>query len=328
MTNERFSRTPPVRANELFEKLLATSETALKTRERLVADLKEELELLARLQEEHLFPILRQHGMQDLVQDATKDNEKTSTLLAQLERTPKNDAGFLGQVAELRKVFQQHIRDDKKELLPAVLKVLSDEEAGAVVEKVEDDMAQNQEAKRAETRQTREQAETVQRVTEDMADTLRAGVEGAQSVVRTLQETVQTSFEAVSNIARRSTDQSVQLLDRAEAQDLAGQVSENLRAVAQSSTTLVRGVQDVSREAFELSQKRLQTNLDGLNQLARCRTLSDFVAAQSSLLRENLEQTLNNSRRLAELTIQATDEATRTVTAQVEKTTQRSNRAA
>jgi hemerythrin-like domain-containing protein len=174
MTDERFSRTPPVRANELFEKLLATSESALKTRERLVADLKEELELLARLQEEHLFPILRQHGMQDLVQEATKDNEETSTLLAQLERTPKSDAGFLGQVAELRRVFQQHIRDDKKELLPAVLKVLSDEEANAVVEKVEGDMAQNQEAKRAETRQTREQAETVQRVTEEMADTLRA----------------------------------------------------------------------------------------------------------------------------------------------------------
>jgi phasin family protein len=328
MTNERFSRTPPVKANELFEKLLATSENALKTRERLVADLKEELELLARLQEEHLFPVLRQHGMQGLVQDATRDNEETSTLLAQLERAPKNYAGFLRQVAELRRVFQQHIRDDKKELLPAVLKVLSDEEANAVVEKVEDDMAQNQQAKRAETRQTREQAETVQRVTEDMADTLQAGVEGAQTVVRTLQETVQTSFEAVSDIARRSTDQSVQLFARADAQDLAGQVSENLRAVAQSSTALVRGVQDVSREALELSQKRLQTNLDGLNQLARCRTLSDFVAAQSSLLRENVEQTLNNSRRLAELTIQATDEATRTVTGQVEKVTQRANRAA
>jgi phasin family protein len=328
MTNERFSRTPPVRANELFEKLLATSENALKTRERLVADLKEELELLARLQEEHLFPVLRQHGMQGLVQDATRDNEETSTLLAQLERAPKNDAGFLRQVAELRRVFQQHIRDDKKELLPAVLKVLSDEEANAVVEKVEDDMAQNQEAKRAETRQTREQAETVQRVSGDMADTLRAGVEGAQTVVRTLQETVQTSFEAVSNIARRSTDQSVQLFARADAQDLAGQVSENLRTIAESSTALVRGVQDVSREAFELSQKRLQTNLDGLNQLARCRTLSDFVSAQNSLLRENVEQTLNNSRRLAELTIQATDEATRTVTGQVEKVTQRANRAA
>ncbi len=328
MANERFSRTPPVKANELFEKLLATSDAALKMRERLLGDLKEELELLARLQEQHLFPVLRQHGMLDLVQEAIRDNEETSTLLAQLQRTPKNDAGFLSQVAELRKVFQQHIRDDKKELLPAVLKVLSDEEANAVVEKVEDDMAQNQEAKRAETRQTREQAETVQRVTEGMADTLRVGVEGAQTVVRTLQETVQTSFEAVSNIARRSTDQSVQLLGPADAQDLVGQATENLRAVTQSSTALVRGMQDVSREALELSQKRLHTNLDGLNQLARCRSLADFVAAQSFLLRENLEQTLNNSRRLAELTLQVTDEATRTVTVQTEKATQSSKRAA
>src|ERR671916_2759500 len=311
MTTRTFSQTPPDKANELFEKLLATSDNAAKTRERLLSDLKEELDLLANLQEQYLFPVLNKHGMQDLVQEAIKDNQETSALLTELDGMPKNNGEFLSKVAELRKVFQQHIRDDKKELLPAVLKVLSDEEANAVVEKVEDDMAQNQEAKRAETRQTREQTETAQRVTEDMADTLRAGVEGAQTVVRPLQETVQTSFEAVSNIARRSTDQSVQLLGRAEAQDLAGQVSENLRAVAHSSTALVRGVQDVSREAFELSQKRLQTNLDGLTQLARCRTLSDFVAAQSSLLRENLEQTLNNSRRLAELTIQATDEATR-----------------
>src|SRR5918998_5313654 len=308
---KRFSQTPPDKVNELFEKLLATSDAAIKIREQLFQDLKEELELLANLQEEHLFPVLRRHGMQDLLQHATKDNEETAALLSELEQMPKNSAEFIGKVAELRKAFQQHIRDDKKELLPAVLKVLSDEEANAVVEKVEDDMAQNQEAKRAETRQTREQTETAQRVTEDMADTLRAGVEGAQTVVRTLQETVQTSFEAVSNIARRSTDQSVQLLGRAEAQDLTGQVSENLRAVAHSSTALVRGVQDVSREAFELSQKRLQTNLDGLTQLARCRSLTDFIAAQSSLLRENVEQTLNNSRRLAELTIQATDEATR-----------------
>ena len=54
----RFSQAPPDKANELFEKLLATSNTAVKTRERLFVDLKEELELLASLQEEHLFPVL------------------------------------------------------------------------------------------------------------------------------------------------------------------------------------------------------------------------------------------------------------------------------
>jgi hypothetical protein len=161
MTNGRFGQTPPDKANELFEKLLATSDAAVKTRERLFADLRQELELLSRLQEEHLFPILRRHGMQDLERDATNDNEETSVLLAELETMPKNTSEFLSKVAALRKVFQQHLRDDRKELLPAVLKVLSDEEAEAVAEQVEDDMASIDETKRAEARRTREQGETV-----------------------------------------------------------------------------------------------------------------------------------------------------------------------
>jgi hypothetical protein len=98
--------------------------------------------------------------------------------------------------------------------------------------------------------------------------------------------------------------------------------------VAQSGTALARGLQDVSREMFELSQKRLQRNLEGFNQLARCRSVADLVVAQSSLIRDNLEQTLDNSRRIAELTIQMADEATRSATVQVQQTTQRFSRVA
>src|ERR671917_75977 len=99
-------------------------------------------------------------------------------------------------------------------------------------------------------------------------------------------------------------------------------------ALAQSSAALTRGLQDVSREVVERSQKRLQRNLDGLQALARCRSMTDFVEVQSSLLRDNLEQTIENTRRIAELTIEMTDEANRTVTVQAEKTTQRLNHAA
>jgi hypothetical protein len=49
----------PAKANELFAKLGDTSGTAVKTRERLFTEIKEELELLARLEEEHIFPVLR-----------------------------------------------------------------------------------------------------------------------------------------------------------------------------------------------------------------------------------------------------------------------------
>src|SRR5688500_10932473 len=178
MTTRTFSQTPPDKANELFGRLLATSDNAAKTRERLLSDLKEELDLLANLQEQYLFPVLNKHGMRDLVQEAIQDNQETSALLAELDGMPKNNGEFLSKVTALRKVFQQHIRDDKKELLPAVLKVLSDEEAEAVAQKVEDEMASIEETKRAETRRTREQVEAVQRVADDVTNTVRAGAEG------------------------------------------------------------------------------------------------------------------------------------------------------
>ena len=323
----RFSQAPPDKANELFDKLLATSDNAVKTRERLLADLKQELELLATLQEEHLFPVLTRHGMQDLVQEATNDNQETAALLGELERMPKNSAEFIDKVTELKRAFQQHIRDDRKELLPAVLKVLSDEEANVIAETVEDEMANIDETKRAEARRSREQGEAVQRVTEDVADTLRAGVESAQTMAQAMQEAVSNSFSVFSELARRSTGQTLDQPDGT-TRGLTEEAAHNLRAVAQSSTALARGLQEVSREVVSRSQQRLQRNLDGLQALARCRSITDLVEVQSSLLRDNLEQTLENSRRLAELTVQMTDEATKTVTVQADKTVQRFNRAA
>jgi hypothetical protein len=327
MTNRGFSQAPPDKANELFDKLLATSDNAVKTRERLLADLKEELELLATLQEEHLFPVLTRHGMQELVQEATNDNQETAALLGELERMPKNNAEFVSKVTELRRAFQQHIRDDRKELLPAVLKVLSDEEANAIAETVEDEMANIDETKRSEARRSREQVEAVQRVTEDVADTLRAGVESAQTMAQAMQEAVSNSFGAFSELARRSTGQTLDQPDGT-TRGLTEEAAHNLRAVAQSSTVLTRGLQEVSREVVSRSQQRLQRNLDGLQALARCRSMTDLVEVQSSLLRDNLEQTLENSRRLAELTLQMTDEATKTVTVHADKTAQRFHRAA
>ena len=330
MTTRKFNQTPPDKARDLFEKLLATSDSAIKTRERLFADLQEELTLLANLQEQHLLPVLQRHGMEDLVRQVLDDNEETTALLTDLERMPKNNGEFLAKVAELRRVFQQHIRDDRKELLPAVLKVLSDDEAEAVVEKVEDEMAAIDETKRFEARRAREQIDTVQQVADDFGQTVRAGTESAQNIAQSMQQVVQNSFGVFSELARRSTGQAMQMFGRPEGEGrgLTERASEGLKTVTQSNTVLVRGFQDVSREWFELSQKRLQTNLEGLNALARCRTVNDFVAVQSSLIRDNLEQTVDNSRRMAELTMQLADEAARTATVEVKQLAERVSRAA
>src|SRR3954453_19917632 len=179
-TIRQLIQTSPAKANELFAKLVETSGNAVKTRERLFSELKEELELQMRLEEQHLFPVLRKRKeTKDLVPDALNDKE-TRKALTELERTPRESEAFASKVAELRKAFQQHVRDERKEFLPAVLKALDDEEAEAIVEKIEGAKAEMEEAKRAEAeearavaREEREQAEAVARQERERVETVR-----------------------------------------------------------------------------------------------------------------------------------------------------------
>lgn len=320
--NRKFSQTSPDRANELFAKLLQTSDGAVKTRERLFSELKDELQLLANLQEQYLFPVLRKHDMGDLLQDAMNDNSETSALLDELDRMPKNSGEFLKKVADLRRVFQQHIRDDKKELLPAVLEVMSEEEVEAVVEKVEDEMAANEQAKRSETEQrpgdmrpVREQIAAVQQLAENVASNVRSGMEDTQKTARSVQDAMQSSLGAMSELAHQSTDRLMQLygFPARGGQDLAEQTSQHLRAVTQSAAVLTRGMQDISQQWLELSQNRMQQNLERMTDFTNCRSVFDILALQSALVRSNLEQMLDNSRRIAEMSCRVTDEATRTM---------------
>src|SRR3954452_10754229 len=213
MTIKQFIHTNPAKAMELFTRLLETSDNAIKTRERLFGQLKAELELVANLEEQHLFPVLKKHKeTKDLVQEALSDNKQTRKLLAELEHTAKDDEDFISRVAELRKSFQQHVRDEKKELLPAVLEALSDEEVEAVLANIEDEKAEIEAAKRAEpeerraeARQDAEQVESVQRAADGMASTVTALAEGARRTASNTQDTLRAGFGTASDIAQRST---------------------------------------------------------------------------------------------------------------------------
>src|SRR5215216_1034743 len=172
-TIRQLIQTSPAKANELFAKLTETSGNAVKTREKLFADLKSELELQIKLEEQHLFPVLKKRKeTKNLVSDALNDNKQTRKLLTELERTPKESKEFASKVAELRKAFQQHVRAERKELLPAVLKALDDEEAEAIVEKIEAAKRAEAEAARA-AREEREKAEAVARQAREKVETVR-----------------------------------------------------------------------------------------------------------------------------------------------------------
>lgn len=205
-TIKQLIQTSPSKAIELFARLADTSDNAVKTRERLLADLAAELDLVAKLEEQHLFPVLRKHKeTKDLVAAALGDNKQLRKLLSELEQVPKGSEEFAPKLAELRKVFQQSVRDERKELLPAVLKALSEEEAQTVVAKVEGGLAQVEEARRAEAderraeaRRDREQAETHLREQKEANDYERETREAARQTADAVGE---SSGRTVANAA-------------------------------------------------------------------------------------------------------------------------------
>lgn len=344
----------PTRANELFSKLVDTSENAVKTREKLYSELKEELELLAGLEEQHLFPVLRKHkDLKDLVREALNDNKETRKLLSDLDKTAKDTDEFATRIADLRKLFQQHIRDEKKELLPAVLKALSDEEAEAVVGRIEAAKADIEEAKRAEAEERREKArrerekaeaeqsrieaarraeaeerraiarreredtERLRQAADAVVTTAWAAPRAAQKVGAAAQDLTATSVGTASELAQRTSQQVAEVfgVTRQRTEDLTRRASQNVQTVTRSGAVLAQSLQHVATEYADMVQGRVQRNMDGMNALLRCRSLPELVSAQGALLRDNLELTMSNGRRIVELSTRFAGDVARTVTA-------------
>ena len=337
-TIKQLFQTSPVKANELFAKLLDTTDGAVKTREKLFGELKTELELASELEEKHLFPVLRKHKeTKGLVQDALNGNKQTRKLLAELDGTPKDSEDFTTKVTELRNAFQQHVRDEKKELLPAVLEALSAEESEAVVLNIEERKAEiasaeqaEVEQRRAEARQERKQAQDTQRATEEVANTLRAGAEEVQRMARTTEDAVRSGYAEVSKAAQRTTNQAVELFSEAgeQSQKATQRAVAELKTFNDSSTVLASGYQEVSRQWISMAQQRFQRNMEGVMALSQCRSPQAFIAAQVSLLRDNLELTLENSQRITQLSSGIFDEAKRTISGGLGTATKRTGPAA
>ena len=126
-------------------------------------------------------------------------------------------------------------------------------------------------------------------------------------------DTGRESVRLASENTQRWTDQAVQFfgLGGESGQELARQSTQNLNAVTQASTVLARGFRDVSHECLQVMQEQLQRNVDGFTAVLRCRSVQEVVAAQSEFVRNNLEQTIEGTRRLAEVSTRVANETLR-----------------
>src|SRR3954470_2294076 len=192
----------------------------------------------------------------------------------------------------------------------------------------------NDNTNEAVNKATDEAARTARTVTDEAGrvgeQPAQAGADLARRGVETARENMEAGLNTATQTFQRVTDQFTKVLGFSgpHAEELARRSSENIQAVTQASTVLARGAQEVSQEVFGLVQDRLQKNIEAVNRIVGTRSVQDFVAVQSDLARDTLQQVIETNRRVAEVSLRIADEAGRIIQAQADKNAKQVRRVA
>jgi phasin family protein len=160
--------------------------------------------------------------------------------------------------------------------------------------------------------------------------TARAGADMARRGAETARDAMQSGVDMATQGFQRMADQIARSfgVPGPQTEELARRSSENTQAVSKASTILARGAQDVSREWVGLVQDGWRRNMEGMNRLARCQSLQDFVAIHSELMRDGVQHVIDTNKRVAELSVRISEEAAGVIQAQTNANADRLRRAA
>jgi hypothetical protein len=143
----------------------------------------------------------------------------------------------------------------------------------------------------------------------------KAGADLFGSTAAAVEQLWRSGLDMASHFAESPSQivRSMGLTDE-KTQQATEQSSRNIDAIVQSSTAYADALQSISRELSSFCRERVDHNVEKINTLMRSRTPQELFAAQSDLLRDNLEGILRSSRRMAEVSVGVTDGTMRRLT--------------
>jgi hypothetical protein len=113
----------------IFEKLEPTTERGIKTRTELFAQLKQELEIHARVEEEIFYPAIRDaKETRDITLEAYEEHHVVKQLLGELEELPVDDETWGAKLKVLQENVEHHVEEEETERFSSARDVLSKEQ--------------------------------------------------------------------------------------------------------------------------------------------------------------------------------------------------------
>ncbi len=272
------------RTIDLIDKLAETSSGAVKTRERVLSQLRSQLEFHTRALQEHVMPELEKHEeTRNLKEEVAKGQDQLGRALGELGELPQNDRDFSRKMKELKRDVQQYFREEEKQVWAALKKELSEEEA----QKLSGQLA---EAKRAEP-------EDEEQGNGHFEQTLAHARTGVHQLGRELGEMTGQASHAAQAAGRSYMEATQDALESA-------------HALMTVPTAAVRGFQELGTVWKEWLRRASGLNArfsQGLLQRA-VEVQNSFVQESIQLMRESNAQTMEISRRFVETALRPVEE--------------------
>ncbi|MBF8730355.1 MULTISPECIES: hemerythrin domain-containing protein [Pseudomonas] len=113
---------------KLLEELSSTTERAVKKRSELLARIEQELQIHTALEEQILYPAIKQAGgkEEEKMYYEAKEEHRTvdSLVLPDLLQTDTGTVEFAGRVKVMKELLEHHIEEEEGELFPTAKKLL------------------------------------------------------------------------------------------------------------------------------------------------------------------------------------------------------------
>jgi len=158
-------------------------------------------------------------------------------------------------------------------------------------------------------------AQAARTMTDAAEHTARTGADVFQRNSEQVRQTFEMGSDAAARIAERAFGQFARVFGVVTgngAQQATQQSARNVEAILHSNALIADGMQTIAREWMTFVQNRAERNMERFEALTNCRSVQDCIAAQTDLVRDSIEDLLQTTKRVAEVSTRMVDQAAQT----------------
>jgi hypothetical protein len=113
------------KVKKLLEEGDSTTERAVKTRAELFAKIKSELQVHEAIEEEVLYPALKEHAAtKEIALEAYEEHHVVDVIVGELEATPVDDEAWAAKFTVMKENLEHHIEEEEDEMFKQARKVM------------------------------------------------------------------------------------------------------------------------------------------------------------------------------------------------------------